>query len=105
MINENADEIMRNEILRAARERGIDPDLVKKEDIKVSRSNEKIRIKWQDIEIEVPAPSQEVVDSWFKQNGQVLTGAFIALISVVLARSQVGWACTHAHPFMDGSGT
>jgi hypothetical protein len=86
--NKNIDKTLLNEIIKAVRKRGINPDLVKKEDIEVNHKNEKIRMKWNDIEIEVPAPSQEVVDSWFKQNGQVLTGAFIALIAVVVSQNR-----------------
>ncbi|WP_434559805.1 hypothetical protein [Pseudomonas sp. R1-6] len=80
----NANEAMLEQLKNEATKMGIDPDLVRLEDISVMKRAEKIRVKWRDIEIEAPAPSQETFDSWFEENGKVIAGAVVALAGVTI---------------------
>lgn len=84
MSNKTINDALLNEIHKAAKERGIDPNLIKKEDLSVEKTGNKIHVKWNDVEIEIPAPSQETLDSWFKENGQVIAGALLTLGAVVV---------------------
>ncbi|MDK1397982.1 hypothetical protein [Pseudomonas protegens] len=79
-----ANEAMLEKLKAEAIKLGIDPQLVRLEDISVSKSAEKIRVKWRDIEVEAPAPSQEAFDSWFEENGKVIAGAVVALAGVTI---------------------
>lgn len=84
MSNELINDALLDEIQKAAKERGIDPSLIKKEDLNVEKTGNKIHVKWKDVEIEIPAPSQETLDSWFKENGQVIAGALLTLGAVTV---------------------
>lgn len=84
MTTETVNDALLSEFKKAAKEKGIDPNLIKKEDLSAEKKGNKIHIKWKDVEVEVPAPSQETVDSWFKENGQVIAGALLALGAVAV---------------------
>lgn len=58
-----------------ARKRGIDPARLK--DTTVSA-------KWGDVEVTLPAPSPQTIDSWLDKYGGVIVGAFVALVGVAL---------------------
>lgn len=77
-------EAMLEQLKAEAAKLGIDPNLVRLEDVCVVKGAEKLRVKWRDIEIEAPAPSQEAFDSWFEENGKVIAGAVIALAGVTI---------------------
>lgn len=72
------------EVKVAAEKEGVDPQKIKREDISVEQKGSKIHVKWKEVEIEMPAPSQEYVDSWFKENGQVIAGSLITLGAVAV---------------------
>lgn len=67
-----------------AKRRGIDPAVVQEEDVRINRDNASIHIKWKDVDIAMPAPSKDVVDSWFAQNGQAIAGSVLTLAGVVV---------------------
>jgi hypothetical protein len=73
-----------HEIREEAVRRGIDPDLIKKEDVKVERVGTNIHVKWKDVEVNIPGPSQATLDSWFTTNGGVIAGAVVALAAVAV---------------------
>jgi hypothetical protein len=73
-----------HEIRQEAAKRGIDPDLVQKKDVHVDRSGKNIQIKWRDVEVNVPGPSQSAIDAWFTENGKVIAGAVVALAGVAV---------------------
>jgi len=73
-----------DEVKKTAREKGIDPNLINREEITAERKNDKIHIAWKDMVIKVPAPSQETIDSWFKENGKVIAGAILTLGAVTV---------------------
>nr|WP_297461214.1 hypothetical protein [uncultured Halomonas sp.] len=84
MASEKINDLLLNEFKKAAKEKGIDPALIRKEDLTAEKKGNKIHIKWNDVEIDVPAPSQEALDSWFKENGQVIAGAVLTLGAVAV---------------------
>lgn len=72
------------EIKKAAENSGLDPELVTKEDLSARRAGNKIHIRWKDVEVEIPAPSQDELNSWFRESGQAIGGALMALAGVAL---------------------
>jgi hypothetical protein len=72
------------EIRGEAVKRGIDPSLIEKKDIHVERSSNNIHVKWKDVEVNVPGPSQGALDVWFSKNGEIIAGAVVALAGVAL---------------------
>lgn len=41
-------------------------------------------MKWGDVEVTLPAPSGQAVDSWFDKYGGVIVGALVTLLGVAL---------------------
>lgn len=77
-------EALLQQLKAEAKRLGLDPNLVRREDIDASQKGDKIKVKWRDVEIEVPGPSQEAFDSWFEENGKVIAGAVVALAGVTI---------------------
>jgi hypothetical protein len=78
-----ADELAR-QMRDEAERRGIDPSFVQEKDVRVKRESSNIRIKWKDIDIVMPAPSKDAIDSWLAQNGQAIAGSIMTLAGVAL---------------------
>lgn len=84
MSDESVNDALFNAIKKAAEEKGLDPDRIKKEDLNAEKRGGKVHVKWRDVEVEVPAPSQESIDTWFKKNGQVIAGSLLTLGAVAV---------------------
>jgi hypothetical protein len=67
-----------------ARKKGIDPAQLKDTTVHLDQQGKTIFVKWGDVEVTLPAPSEQAVDSWFDKYGGVIVGAFVALVGVAL---------------------
>lgn len=76
---------LRKQIEAELKEKGISKKELNSEDIQLKKIGNKIDIKYKDIEVSIPAPSQEAIDSWWKDAGKYITGGLLALAGVVVS--------------------
>jgi len=69
--------------------RSVDTAQLKDAAVHIQRQDKNLHIKWGEVEVTLPAPSQETVNSLFKQYGGVIIGALVALASVVVGAGVV----------------
>lgn len=81
---QNLEQDLRQNIEKELEDRGIPSTDFDPGDVKLHRIGQNFKVTYKGIEISVPAPSQEVIDSWWKENGKVLVGAVIALAGVIV---------------------
>ncbi|NTU70968.1 MAG: hypothetical protein HGB10_03990 [Coriobacteriia bacterium] len=67
-----------------AEEGGLDPNRINPEDVCVSTTGRTVEVSYGDAKVVLPAPSQRTLDEWFKENGQQIAGAMMALGGVVV---------------------
>jgi hypothetical protein len=76
---------MKDQIANLLREQasknGMDPNSIDPEKIQVKSEGSRIDVEYSGVKVSAPAPSQEAVDSWFKENGKQFAGALIALVA------------------------
>ena len=70
--------------------KGVSTEEFDPKDVKLKKSGNKIKINYKDIEIVMPAPSQEAIDSWWKEAGKYITGGIIVLAGVAVG----GWVAS-----------
>jgi hypothetical protein len=75
---------LRKQIEAELKERGISKKELNSEDIQLKKIGNKIDIKYKDIEVSIPGPSQEAIDSWWKDAGKYIAGGLLALAGVVV---------------------
>ncbi|MCK4349008.1 MAG: hypothetical protein KAW47_10360 [Thermoplasmatales archaeon] len=81
---EDLEKNLRKQIETELQESGVSRHELNPEDVQLKKSGNKIEINYKDIEITLPAPSQEVIDSWWKDAGKYIAGGLIALAGVVV---------------------
>jgi len=87
MQSENLEKVLRERIETVLKNEGVSSDEFDPKDVKLKKSGNKIKINYKDIEIVMPAPSQEAIDSWWKEAGKYITGGILVLAGVVVG----GW--------------
>ena len=75
---------LHEELTKTAKERGLDLAEAQGAPVHVEQEGKILRVKWGDVEVSVPTPSQGVIDAVFKQCGTVIVGALISLASIAL---------------------
>lgn len=81
---EDLEKNLRKEIETELKKSGVSTDELDPKDVQLKKSGNKIEINYKDIEITIPAPSQEAIDSWWKEAGKYIAGGLIALAGVVV---------------------
>lgn len=80
---EDLEKELQKQLQAEAVRRGIDPAQLKGAEVHIEQKPDNtVKVKWGDVEVSVPGPSQAAVDSWFSQYGGVLVGALIVLAGV-----------------------
>ena len=80
-----------------AQEGGLDPNRINPDDVCVNTTGRTVEVAYGDAKVVLPAPSQRTLDEWFKENGQQIAGAMMALGGVVVGVAGVVGAAV----FMD----
>jgi hypothetical protein len=84
------DKIMRRQIESELEKQGVPKEDFDPSDVAFTQEGRNIKVTYRGIEISIPAPSQEAIDSWWKENSKVVMGAVIALAGVVVG----GWVAS-----------
>jgi hypothetical protein len=86
----NLEKVLIEKIEDELRKKGVSTEEFDPKDVKLKKSGNKIKINYKDIEIVMPAPSQEAIDSWWKEAGKYITGGIIVLAGVAVG----GWVAS-----------
>lgn len=81
---------LRKDIERQLRARGVRKADFDPEEVEVARHGRSVRVTYRDIEIDVPAPSQDTINEWWKDHGTIFATALVVLAGVVVGGILVG---------------
>ena len=79
---QDLDNFLHQRIKNELENRGISRNDFDPGEIQLKKTDQKFKVTYKGLEIDMPVPSQEALDSWWKENGQFFAGAIIALIGV-----------------------
>lgn len=79
-----------------ARKKGLDPAQPKGTTVHLEQRGKTTCVQWGGVEVTLPAPSEQAVDSWFDKYGGVIAGACVAPVgvapgAVVVAAQRRDW--------------
>ena len=81
---DNLEKKLRKQIATELNNRGISTNELNPEEVELRKSGTNLEIKYKGIEITIPTPSQEAIDSWWKEAGKYVAGGLIVLAGVVV---------------------
>ena len=71
---------LQDRLITEARKQGIDPEKIKGASVRVEQLGGNLNVKWGELEVTIPAPSQPVVDDFFKHHVVQYLGTFFHLL-------------------------
>ena len=75
---------VRKEVAEQLVKRGFELAEIEDKPINVDQKGKELVIRFGDITLKMPAPSQEAIDSWWKEAGKYIVGGLLTLAGVVV---------------------